>query len=91
MIGDIAIALMAVLGGSVGMLFLLLLLFGDGNDAPMTRHAEDPFLDAEGLAAADRTHGPFIPMPDHLKTKDEMVAWMTRELPRLTANLPGPG
>jgi hypothetical protein len=29
----------------------------------------------------------FIPMPDGLQTHDEMVAWMTKELPKLTAEL----
>ncbi len=29
----------------------------------------------------------FILMPDHLKTHAEMVAWMTRELPKLTSEI----
>jgi hypothetical protein len=29
----------------------------------------------------------FIPMPDYLRTKDEMVTWMARDLPRLTLQL----
>ncbi len=29
--------------------------------------------------------GPFIAMPEQLKTQDEMVEWLTKELPKLTA------
>ena len=30
-----------------------------------------------------------IPMPDHLGTQDEMVAWMTKDLPRLVSQAAG--
>jgi hypothetical protein len=39
-------------------------------------------------AAGDPLAGRFIPMPARLSTRDEMVAWMTRDLPRLTAEQP---
>ena len=29
-------------------------------------------------------------MPNHLKTRDEMVAWMAKELPKLTADMQNP-
>jgi hypothetical protein len=40
--------------------------------------------------AGDPLAGRFIPMPSRLSTRDEMVAWMTRDLPRLTAEQPDP-
>jgi hypothetical protein len=38
--------------------------------------------------AGDPLAGRFIPMPSRLSTRDEMVAWMTTDLPRLTAAQP---
>jgi hypothetical protein len=29
-------------------------------------------------------------MPNHLKTSDQMVDWMTKELPKLTAEIANP-
>ncbi len=51
----------------------------------------DPILGAKDRVAIYRPSGPlirhhpqvFIPMPDRLSTQDEMVAWMTKELPKL--------
>jgi hypothetical protein len=37
------------------------------------------------LVAVDQDS--FMPMPDHLTTHAEMVAWMTEELPRLTEGM----
>ena len=45
----------------------------------------DPVLRAKDQTVIHDPRSPFILMPDHLKTNDEMVTWMTRELPRLTA------
>ncbi len=36
------------------------------------------------------SHSPFIPMPENLRTNDEMVEWMTKELPKLTAEIANP-
>jgi hypothetical protein len=47
----------------------------------------DPLIGAKDLTAPHDPKSYFIPMPDHLKTHDEMVAWMTRELPKLTAEI----
>jgi hypothetical protein len=43
----------------------------------------DPILGPRDRIAIHDTRGPFIPMPQNLRTQDEMVAWMTRDLPRL--------
>jgi hypothetical protein len=42
-------------------------------------------LRASNRIAVHQTSGPLIQMPDKLKTRDEMVGWMTTEFPRLTA------
>ena len=34
---------------------------------------------------------PFIPMPGHLRTREEMVRWLTDDLPKLTAAIAQPG
>ena len=56
------------------------------------RRRERPGLPPPDRAAmaGDPLAGRFIPMPDRLSTRDEMVAWMTRDLPRLTAEQPDP-
>lgn len=45
----------------------------------------DPVTGPKDRIAIYDTGGPFILMPDNLKTREEMVAWMTKELPKLTA------
>ncbi len=58
----------------------------------------DPILGTRDRVAIYRASGPLIrrhssiliPMPDHLDTRDEMVAWMTKELPRLVEEATGP-
>ncbi len=45
----------------------------------------DPVLGAKDQTVIHDPRSSFILMPDHLKTHAEMVAWMTRELPKLTA------
>jgi len=42
------------------------------------------------IAVLDAT-GPLIPMPERLKTRAEMVDWMTKELPKLIAETPKTG
>lgn len=51
----------------------------------------DPILGARDRVAVYRPSDPFIrphrdvlvPVPDHLTTSEEMVAWMTKEMPRI--------
>lgn len=52
------------------------------------RRAIDPITGTKDRMAIYDSGGPFIPMPTHLTTRDEMVAWMTKELPKLTADPP---
>ena len=55
------------------------------------KHGSDPIVGPRDRIAIYDTGGPFIPMPERLKTRDEMVAWMTTELPKLTAKKLKPG
>ncbi|MET0743740.1 MAG: hypothetical protein ABWY78_10255 [Microvirga sp.] len=87
MFADLAIALAAILAGSLGMLLLLLLWFGDAHARPVTPFDEDPIVGPRDPIAIYESHGPFIPMPETLRTHDAMVEWMTKELPKLTAEL----
>jgi hypothetical protein len=48
----------------------------------------DPIMGPKDRIAIYDT-GPYIPMPDRLKTREEMVAWMTKELPKLTGEVRG--
>lgn len=50
----------------------------------------DPITGPKDRIAIYDTGGPFIAMPDSLKTREEMVAWMTRELPKLTTEAGNP-
>ena len=43
----------------------------------------EALLRPNARAALHQTSSPFIEMPEHAKTRDQMVAWMTTELPKL--------
>jgi hypothetical protein len=83
---DLAIALLATLTGFLAALWLLLLWLGDGAMTPEPDWSLDPILGKRDQVAIYDTYEPFFEMPDTLKTHDEMVAWMTKELPKLTAD-----
>jgi hypothetical protein len=85
LVTDLTIAMLAILAGTTGMLWLLLVSFGDGHATPLRPYADDSIAITADRRASEDPDGPFIPMPDHLKTHHDMVAWMTRELPRLAA------
>ena len=81
MIADVTILLLAPVAGFFTALWLLLLWLGDGS-ASKAAFDPDTNLSAPDPEASDETDGPFIPMPAHLTTRDEMVGWMTKELPK---------
>lgn len=83
-------SLLVVLAGAVGMLVLLLTWFGGRTITPEMEDGLDPILGARDPMAIYESHGPFISMPKHLKTNDQMVEWMTKELPKLTAEIANP-
>jgi hypothetical protein len=80
-ITDITILLLAPVAGFFAALWLLLLWLGDGRDAEVPV-GYDPAIDDATPVGAAEPHEPFVPMPDHLKTREEMVSWMTKELPK---------
>ena len=89
--GDLAIGLLAALAGFTAAIWLLLLWVGERTTASFDTAPDrlDPILGArDPMAIYDQ--GPFIPMPEHLKSRDEIVAWMTTDLPRLLAETPRP-
>jgi hypothetical protein len=87
---SIELILLLTLAGLTGAIGLRLLWTSHRIPAPRsTRHtALDPILGRRDRIAIYDSGGSFIPMPSHLKTNDEMVAWMTTELPKLTADPP---
>lgn len=89
MLTEVAIALLAIVAGFLAALWLLLLWLGDGVDL-QAEHDLDPILGTRDPVAIYESQGPYIPMPDHLKTHDEMVSWLTKDLPRLTAEMHNP-
>jgi len=81
-ITDITILLLAPVAGFFAALWLLLLWLGDGGNPEGPVGYYDPAIgDAAPVGAAEPDE-PFVPMPDHLKTREEMVSWMTKELPK---------
>jgi len=47
----------------------------------------DPILGPKDQAAIHDIDTSFIPMPDRLRTNEEVVTWLTKDLPKLTAEL----
>ena len=88
MVFDLAIAVVGAAAGSLGTLWLMLLCFGESHATPIAPFAEGPAIGDAGPAEVGGAEELFIPMPGHLKSRDEMVAWMVDELPRLTAERP---
>ena len=84
------LVLLLSLAGLTGIIGLRFVWISHGPPSLWTvKHtAVDPFVSPSLWIKVYDSSGPFIPMPNHLKTQDEMVAWMTKELPKLTAAPP---
>lgn len=80
MITDVTILLLAPVAGFFTALWLLLLWLGDGGSQEQVH--DEPAPPDEIYIEQGGVDPPFVPMPNHLKTREEMVAWMTKELPR---------
>ena len=80
---------MAVITGAIGLQFMWI-----RHRFPKLRRTRrisfDPDLGFKDRAALHGWKSSHIPMPDHLQTNDEMVVWMTQELPKLMAAMPNP-
>jgi hypothetical protein len=84
---DLAFALLGLVLCGVATLWILGLGISQRLNVRLSRgtRGTDPITGPKDRIAIYDSAGPFIPMPDGLKTRDEMVAWMTTELPKLTA------
>jgi hypothetical protein len=80
-----ATVLLAYLGAAG--VFLVPFLVSRRTTDPTVTSPVDPILGEKDQAAIHNLDPSFIPMPDYLRTRDEMVTWMVRDLPRLTSRL----
>jgi hypothetical protein len=77
---------LAVLTGAIGLRHMWISHRSPTPHSP--KHAAvDPIISPKLRIKVYDSGAPFIPMPNHLKTRDEMVAWMAKELPKLTAEI----
>lgn len=84
---DLALGILVAVLCSYALLWVFIVWIGERIGrrwAAFERCRLDVMLRGRNRMALHQTHGPFIPMPEELKTRDEMVSWMTRELPQLT-------
>jgi hypothetical protein len=77
--------LLACLGGAA--IFLVPFWVSRRTTDPTIPSSIDPIMGAKDQAAIHDTDNSFIPMPDNLRTNDEIVAWLTKDLPILTAGI----
>jgi hypothetical protein len=86
---DLASSLLMTLLALTGLLLLPLYLRRITRDLGFKSSRNSPNAISPNATkshtAVHNTDGPFIPMPDSLTTKDEMVTWLIHDLPRLTS------
>jgi hypothetical protein len=84
---DVAVTLLAITLCCIGVLWGVGVWISQRIHTAWSRPTGilDPITGPKDRIAIYDTEGPFIPMPESLRTREEMVAWMTRELPKLTA------
>jgi hypothetical protein len=84
-----SILVLLVLGWIGALALLFLWTFSQLLRPDRVHSAVDPITGARDRRAVYRPSGPLIqphpnvlvPIPDHLTTQEEMVAWMTKEMP----------
>lgn len=89
MVVDLALSLLLILAGFFGMLWLLLLGFGE-RDRTLITPFDDLMISEHGKLAMQDGNLPIVPMPEDVQGNDAVVTWMTQELPRLIAPEPRP-
>lgn len=84
---SVALALLTIALCGLGTLWVVGVWVSQRIHAAWARPAGgvDPITGPKDRVAIYDTGGSFIPMPDRVRTHDEMVEWMTKELPKLTA------
>ena len=80
---DVAVSLMIIFVALIGLSLFPLWFRGRTARTQPTGSTHQSGGIAEQVAAPNSD--PFIPMPDYLRTKDEMVTWLIHELPKLTS------
>jgi hypothetical protein len=85
----LTLALLFALAALISATGFVLMWFSPQTAMPPSLPAAttDPVLGTKDQIILPDPKSTFIPMPDHLKTHEEMVAWMARELPKLTAEI----
>ncbi|KLK93667.1 hypothetical protein AA309_07370 [Microvirga vignae] len=86
---DFTAAVLLACLGAAG-LFLVPFWVSRRTTDPTIMSRVDPILGVKDQAAIHDIDTSFIPMPDHLRTNDEVVAWLTQDLPKLTTELSRP-
>ncbi|MCB8819007.1 hypothetical protein [Microvirga rosea] len=86
---DVITLLLAPVAGFFTALWLLLLWVGDGGSVSAGEDDLAMFLRHPDRLGADEPASGFVTMPNHLSTADEMVDWLTKDLPKLTAGMSG--
>jgi ABC-type phosphate transport system auxiliary subunit len=86
---SLTLALLLGLAALISAMGLAFMWFTTRTMMPLSLPAATtaPVLGAKDRREIHDPKSPFIQMPAYLKTHDEMVAWMTRELPKLTAEI----
>lgn len=81
------IALLAIIAVCLGVMCLFGVWISGRIEAAWAKPqvAVDPIVGPRDRIAVYDTGRSHIPMPERLKTHEEMVAWMTKELPKLVA------
>jgi hypothetical protein len=85
LLASFTLDVLAILAGAFAMLVLLLAWFGAWTRSPVIPFEDGQTTELRDLIAVTDDDEHLITMPSHLKTHSEMVAWMTQELPKLTA------
>ena len=89
MVDSLTLALLFALATLISANGFALIWFTPQTNIPPSLPAAttDPVLGTKDQIILPDPKSGLIPMPDHLKTHEEMVAWMARDLPKLTAEI----
>jgi hypothetical protein len=82
---DVLVALLVLIVSLTGAFLILVHWLGQGAKGTVVHYQRRSITRPKQPIEIFEMDGSFVEMPDHLKTHDEMVAWMTRELPDLIA------
>lgn len=88
MVSGLGLILLVALAGAIGAVGFTVYVGNRIMGSLNSRSSPvDPILGVRDQVAIYDSTGLLIPMPEHLKTHEEMVAWMTGEMPKLAKEL----